>query len=651
MSNEDKSTITYFYPSCQVKGCGGILKFHLNEDKLCVDYECEKNRDHHDENIYFKSFENFYLKESKEKVYKCSKCFSIIYKDKIYKCKECKNIYCENCKHFDEHSAKDINNIMIVEENLKREKMDYDKKCPKCKNNICFCFECLQNICIYCSKFHKKHQMASLSLLSQTQESINHLLDKIEEKSKINENLICSIDKWEKEIQKKVETLKQKLRDEISLLKKLALNFNPLFDEPVYCLNFWELFFNLKNINMNDIKKFDGTYGLEEQSKYIMKLFFQKEFKIENKIGFIERNIEENHDTILHRLDDKNYIVYEPYDYTKEVHNNFGLKTFSKEYLINLGPKIYSISSSKDKKEIYACLSDWKRIIIFNCDLDLFVIEKSNIEIVEENLKYKEHFNKCIQISSENLATSDNEKISIWSKIIDDEQNEKKYINILNINFNTNVLDILSVNNEYFISCQPENRNISFVNIYSLEQEKILYDNKFQFYLDSKNVLTLLNKYIGVNCLSGIFLIYTKTKEIVQFIENKISSKFICLNHKDSFFIINPFNFINKEDIFVDFIVDNTGNFDLRLYLWGSIEKYNLIDGCFERVENYRQIYSKFNSNNLNSSNLICINNTFICGIQELFLIEEISFIDVQVSPYDNLCYKVLIKKNNLKNK
>ena len=221
----------------------------------------------------------------------------------------------------------------------------------------------------------------------------------------------------------------------------------------------------------------------------------------------------------------------------------------------------------------------------------------------------------------------------------------KKYINILNINFNTNVLDILSVNNEYFISCQPENRNISFVNIYSLEQEKILYDNKFQFYLDSKNVLTLLNKYIGVNCLSGIFLIYTKTKEIVQFIENKISSKFVCLNNKDSFYIINPFNFINKEDIFVDFILDNTGNFDLRLYLWGSIEKYDLIDGGFEKVENYRQIYSKFNSNNLNSSNLICINNTFICGIQELFLIEEISFIDVQVSPYDNLCYKVLIKK------
>ena len=79
-----------------------------------------------------------------------------------------------------------------------------------------------------------------------------------------------------------------------------------------------------------------------------------------------------------------------------------------------------------------------------------------------------------------------------------------------------------------------------------------------------------------------------KNKRNCSFIENKIRSKFICLNHKDSFYIINPFNFNNKEDMFVDFIVDNAGNPDLRFYLWESIEKYNLIDGGFERVENYR---------------------------------------------------------------
>ena len=59
------------------------------------------------------------------------------------------------------------------------------------------------------------------------------------------------------------------------------------------------------------------------------------------------------------------------------------------------------------------------------------------------------------------------------------------------------------------------------MNIYSLEQEKILYDNKFQFYLDSKNVLSLLDKYIGVNCLSCIFLIYIKTKEIAHLLKIK----------------------------------------------------------------------------------------------------------------------------------
>ena len=641
MSNEEKSTINYFYPSCQVKGCNGILNFHLNEDRLCIRYQCGKNSEHHGDNIYFKTFENCFLKEKKEKVYKCSKCFSIIYKDKIYKCKECKNIYCENCKNLDEHLKKSFDNLIIMEEKIK---MAFNKKCPKCEHNICFCFKCLQNICIYCSDVHKDHQMARLAALSQTQESVKYLLDKIEEKSKINEKLIYSIDKWEKEIIKKAETLKIKLRDQISLLKKLTFNFNPLFNEPIYFLNFWELFYKLNNINMNNIKKFDGTYGLEEQSKYIMNLFFQKELKNENKIGFVNRSEKPSPKAILHKLDDRNFIVYEEYDYKKEEHYNFGLKNNGKEFLFNFEEKVYSISSSKDKKEIYVCLSEWKRVVIFNCNLELFIIEKSDNELAEEDLKFKEHFNKCIQISGQYLATSDNKKVSIWSMIENNGQNRKKYINILNINFNTNVLDLLSVNNEYFISCQPINKNISFVNVYSLEKDKILYDKKFEFKNDSKNILTLLNKYICVNCLTGIVLIYIKTKEIVQFIENKINSKFICLNRQDSFYIVNLFNCDYKDYIFFEHI-DSHG-YQGSLFLWGSIEKYNMIDGNFERVEKYGQIYSKENLKNLNSSNVICFNNMFILGIEDFFLLEEISFIDVQLSPFSNNFYKVLIKKN-----
>ena len=116
MSNiEDKSILKYFYPSCREKNCDGILKFKINEEDLSIDYECQKDKGHHENKVEFKMFENYFLKEGKEKVYKCSKCQSIIDTNKIYKCKECERIYCNYCNNFDEHVAKDINNLITID--------------------------------------------------------------------------------------------------------------------------------------------------------------------------------------------------------------------------------------------------------------------------------------------------------------------------------------------------------------------------------------------------------------------------------------------------------------------------------------------------------------------------------------------------------
>ncbi len=71
-----------FYPYCKENNYGGVLKIAIN-DNLSVDYKCSKNPMHKKENIYFKTFERFYLKE--KKIDKCSQTNKIKIKNKSLK--------------------------------------------------------------------------------------------------------------------------------------------------------------------------------------------------------------------------------------------------------------------------------------------------------------------------------------------------------------------------------------------------------------------------------------------------------------------------------------------------------------------------------------------------------------------------------------
>ena len=51
------------------------------------------------------------------------------------------------------------------------------------------------------------------------------------------------------------------------LLKKITFNLNPFFDDLIYYFNFWNLFYDLQNVNINNLQKFNGTLGFEEQTK------------------------------------------------------------------------------------------------------------------------------------------------------------------------------------------------------------------------------------------------------------------------------------------------------------------------------------------------------------------------------------------------
>lgn len=636
--DDDKTIIKYCYPFCKEKGCFGVLKYQINEKKLSIDYECQNNKDHYGNNLYFSTFERYYLKEDNIKAFKCSNCLKIITTTNIYKCKQCKKIFCQYCYSNDEHIKTNNNNVISIENKNKNNFiLNLNKKCPKCNKNIHYCLDCLKKMCIYCSDYHKKHKTIIYNQLYHNYESINYILSLIEEKSKINEQIINSLDNWVDMLNRKINNIKERLRDQIRLLKKMALNFNPFFEDPIYSFNFWNLFHHLKYLNNKDINKFKGDYGFEEQTRYIFDLLVQKDFQTEKKIGLVYFNFEENlNNSILHKIDNNYYLVYTPYN---KRYRNLKLKTIDNEYGIDFKDNICSISSSIDKKEIYVCLSNEKKVKIINIYLDLLIMELSENEIIGSSLNYNDHFNKCIQISDNNFATIDTQDICIWAKTRTIGNKSKiEFLNISKIELKTNITELL-IDNNYFISCQPINHIVSFINIFNFKEETIIKNKKFEFN-NQKNSLILVKKFIVVNCLTGIGFISTKTKEFVQFIDNKFEKKFICLYNQDIFYVLSLFQNLNSDNVVNDNLKEG------KLYLWGSIEKYKLLDGSYSCIEKYKEIYSNNKSAYINPSTIINVNNNFIIFPNQKFSLIEKVVSEVTPLPDFKEGYKILFDRN-----
>ena len=124
---EEKDKITkFYYPSCRERGCNGLLKIIIN-DNFTIDYECDKNGEHKGKNIFFKTFELFYLKE--KEINKCSKCHSNIDNDYLYNCKKCGLLYCTNCFLFDKHIKEDFNNLKIISQKCLSHKKEINSYC------------------------------------------------------------------------------------------------------------------------------------------------------------------------------------------------------------------------------------------------------------------------------------------------------------------------------------------------------------------------------------------------------------------------------------------------------------------------------------------------------------------------------------------
>ena len=93
---------------------------------------------------------------------------------------------------------------------------------------------------------------------------------------------------------------------------------------------------------------------------------------------------------------------------------------------------------------------------------------KNNLCINAGLTNNSNHFYKCIQLTNESLAASDNEQIIIWS------ENEKGYVIIKKINISSKALDLLVIEENNFISSHPDEKSLKIYDIENFKEVKII---------------------------------------------------------------------------------------------------------------------------------------------------------------------------------
>jgi len=412
------------YPSC--KKCDGLLNIEFNNN-LYLDFYCDKNENHKGEKIFFPTFEKFYLKE---KNVLCSKCnnnllnkymYEVEYKkDKEKKLGEKEEkILCVDCfqEEFENFKLDDVH-LNIIKSN----------KCKLHDENLNhFCVDCKKNICIFCIKEdekgnHKNHYIENLEDFIPTSKEIKDFQKKIKKKAEFYKVLKYKINKWKNNIITKTEQLIQNLEKEIIILEKIIFNFNGKFMNYTYYNNFHNLKNYVKDINNEYLIKFNDNPDFRNQSMNLIDLFsfyYPKKSTIKILKTFI-KDYYALDNTIPEKINNQYYI-----DLSKKIsianYNKQKDKFYTFWELDDFKDKIYSISLSLDKKIIYGCLSNKKIVKFFYFDEYEFLIENQEIT---DNEYINSHFNKCIQLTKNYLATADNKHIKIWKNNNNKEQLE-----------------------------------------------------------------------------------------------------------------------------------------------------------------------------------------------------------------------------------
>ena len=187
----------YYVPTCREFGCDGNLIISIDEYLFQVNCFCEKNNNHKYQ-LYFDTFDKFYLKE--KKMEKCSRCFNNINNRDICICNKCNKLYCFGCFRLDKHIKENFDNLNIISHVYKKDDYELTK----------YCIDCGKKLYPYCLKSyldnnHNGHKIINISQHYPPNELIKELLEKLTNKSKYYENLIKSLDEWQIQLNKKIE--------------------------------------------------------------------------------------------------------------------------------------------------------------------------------------------------------------------------------------------------------------------------------------------------------------------------------------------------------------------------------------------------------------------------------------------------------------
>ena len=585
--SEDIDSEKKFFPCCRVPNCGGILLIKKINDNFSLDYKCSQNKKHNGKNIYFKTFERFYLKENIfDKCYQCSKSFNITNIKYEYKCKKCEKKYCTSC--FIKHIHNKNNNNLIINEQLCK---IHNKKliyyCTNCKNY--FCKDCKKN-----KDFkNKKHIIKHLSDLIPSKNAQNNILNKL----KIYDELIESLEDWKKILLNKYEYLKENILKEKYFINKMISLFNLDLDlkDYSYYLNFNYLY-NYKNkIYENFVEK---TFTFDKKTKFLIKYFYnikniKKEENIIEEYDYLKMESTKDFDSInIDTIDDEINIGK---------YSNYEISHFTYDKDLNT---INEIGNSrkiiKNKK-----LSSITKIIKF---------KKSKYEIKEKE-NGKGCFVKCIYVGNKFIATINKEEfkemnedkedevkqyvINIWEKKI----NENIYLNIKKYKNLNEVYNIIYANNECLIS---HNYNkIIFYNINDFEIEN-------KIFIECEN-LKKYDKYLFADFTKGkhiiIGIISIKHKELIQYIEfSDIQNDEIYYTLYNNMIYTLDRDIWNKKyesDNHGDYVVDFDYKFILREYQINEgeikqLSQYNISEFLDDEEWYEDSKYKAFNDINMN---------------------------------------------------
>ena len=601
-TNENK----FYYPFCRNPGCGGVLKIKINRNNFSLDYECDKNKEHNGKNIYFKTFERFYLKEMIKD--KCKRCNSFLENTIKYKCKSCENYYCSSCFIFHKHIKQNINNIKIISTKCNNHNANIMHYCIKCKKYLC-------NYCLKNKNTHQEHITKNLYNLMPSKQTINKIKNRIKEYDEI----MNDIDIWLKEFEQKIKRLKQNLKDEKELFQKLILNFNQSFINYSYFTNFSYLNKYSKCFNNEYLDNFSKSSTFEDKGKLLFEYLIHEKNKLlksEPEIDIYNNNILRNcniiNNSIIVKISDNYFFKYSEIERkvkivkykikdNKIIEDIKAEKTFSS--------RIYDVSifnNLDNTYTIYACISNNKTITVFNFDSENYVLSNSEDKIYKPE---NGHFKKIIQLPHEFVVTSDDDYyIDIWIK---EQETGEKYSYLKDIKLKHDISDILFVNSEYFISSQNYDKKIYFYDIKSLSIEKSL--NNIDCLATQNSLFVFNDEYIIISCEKGFALIYIKTQEFVQYIEdyiNKYEKKELYLDSNNVIYIKYFYSYKEGE----------SDNSDDDVYtIINEIEIFTVIfiNFSFQIIKKYENIHTKGNLH------LTCINhNNLMLWDKKVYLLE-----------------------------